>query len=1049
MPPFNTEIPQPAISIKRKIMQEVFVQPIHTAVTGRARFKVNGLYGSELLKQHLVSGLLNDDGISNFSINTLTGNILIFYKVHTTPDKIAARIENFVLEYTKANGNHLFVKRERRENKRIWLTSERKNTRNKARTKQREKIIKKLQVGTADQRVESWHLKGIDYALRFFATDKDTGLSRYDAVERLKKFGLNVMPESPPRSAWSMLVDQVKSIPVMILLLASGLSIFTGGVIDAMVILSVVAINATIGYVTETKAEKIIHSLKRLIKPSSLVIRNGVTKEIRAEEVVVGDILVLRAGVYITADCRVIDTNLLTIDESALTGESVPVLKTSETLVTVHDSREIPIADRFNMVYAGTLVTGGQGVAVVVATGKFTEIGRIQMLVGEAESPETPMEKQLNKIGKQLVMIGGGVCGVMFFIGLLRGYSLIEMLKTSISLAVAAIPEGLPTVATTTLTLGIMNMRKRNVIIRHLDAVEALGSIQTICLDKTGTITMNRMTVVEIYAGMKRIKIAQGNFLHEGEFVNPHACKELLKLIHVTTLCNETEITVGKEGYTLTGSSTESALVHMAISSGIDIIALREKFPLIKIQHRAEGRNFMITTHQSVKDRKFIAVKGSPPEVLTMCRWQIQDGNRVPCTEEDRATITAENERMSGNALRVLGVAYQHTENDKETPDLRNDFVWLGLIGMTDPVRGGVKELIGEFHGAGIDTMMITGDQTPTAYAIGKELNLSGNGELKILESTQLSAIDTDVLKSLCENVHVFARVSPAHKLQIVQALQRAGKVVAMTGDGINDGPALKAANIGIAMGHSGTDVAREVADIVLEDDNLDTMITAVSHGRTIYSNIRKSLRYLLSSNLSEIIVTFGAVAGGIGYPLNSMQLLWLNLMSDVFPAIALSLEPPEPDILKRPPRNPHEPIIKRSDFKRITREASLLSAGTLGTYIYGIMRYGMGPRASTMAFMSLTTAQLLHAISCRSETHSIFDKYRHRPPLPPNKYLNIAIGGSLLLQVLTFAIPGLRNILRIAPISILDSIIVGGSAFLPLIVNEGIKRGDEKGKTT
>jgi Ca2+-transporting ATPase len=1025
-------------------MQEIFVQPIHTTVTGRARFKVNGLYGSELMKRHLASNLSNEDGIRSFSINTLTGNILIFYQLHNTHIKVAARIEGLVLEYNKANGNRLFEKKKRRERKSIWLTSERKNTRNTARAKQREKILDILPAVTTSQRVESWHLNSSDYVMRSFNTDQDAGLSPAVALERIKKFGLNVMPETPRRSAWSILFEQVKSIPVIILLFASGLSIFTGGMIDALVILSVVAINATIGYITENQAEKIIHSLKRLIKPSAVVIRGGSAREIRAEEVVVGDLLALRAGVYITADCRVIDTNLLTVDESALTGESAPVLKTSETLMTDPAGKDIPVADRINMVYAGTLVTGGQGLAVVVATGKFTEIGRIQMLVGEAESPETPMEKQLNKIGGQLVAIGGGVCGIMFLIGLLRGYRLLEMLKMSISLAVAAIPEGLPTVATTTLTLGIMNMRKRNVIIRHLDAVEALGSIQTICLDKTGTITMNRMTVVEIHAGMKRLKAANGKFLNEGEFVNPHACKELLKLIHVTTLCNETEIIMQNEGYTLKGTSTESAFVHMAINSGIDVVALREKFPLIKIQHRAERQNFMITVHQSVHERRFIALKGSPPEVQAMCTWQIRDGNTVPITEDDREMIAAENERMSGNALRVLGVAYQHTENG-EDPDFQNGFVWLGLIGMTDPVRGGVKELIHEFHVAGIDTVMITGDQMPTAYAIGKELNLSGNGELKILESTQLSTIDPDVLKLLCENVHVFARVSPAHKLQIVQAFQRAGKVVAMTGDGINDGPALKAADIGIAMGHSGTDVAREVADIVLEDDNLDTMVAAVSHGRTIYNNIRKSLRFLLSTNLSEIIVTFGAVAGGLGHPLNSMQLLWINLMSDVFPAIALSLEPPEPDVLKKPPRNPGEPIVKGSDFKRISVEASMLSTSTIGAYLYGIMRYGSGPRASTMAFTSLTTAQLLHAISCRSETHSIFDKYRNRPALPSNKYLNLALGGSLFLQLLTFVVPGLRNILRIAPISISDGIVIGGSAILPLLINEGAKKGREK----
>jgi len=342
--------------------------------------------------------------------------------------------------------------------------------------------------------------------------------------------------------------------------------------------------------------------------------------------------------------------------------------------------------------------------------------------------------------------------------------------------------------------------------------------------------------------------------------------------------------------------------------------------------------------------------------------------------------------------------------------------------------------------------VMITGDQTPTAYAIGKELNLSGNGELKILESAHQANIDPEVLKALCEKVQVFARVSPAHKLQIVQALQRAGKVIAMTGDGINDGPALKAADIGIAMGHSGTDVAREVADIVLEDDNLETMVIAVSHGRTIYHNIRKSLHFLLSTNLSEIIVTFGAIAGGLGHPLNAMQLLWINLMSDVFPAIALSLEPPEPDVLTRPPRNPHEPIIKGADFKRLTLEASTLSAGALGAYFYGILRYGMGPQAGTLSFLSLTTSQLLHAISCRSETHSIFDRFGKRTPLPPNNYLNIALGGSLLLQVLTLAVPGLRNILRLTPIGILDGIVAGGSAILPLLINESTKKTGEKG---
>ncbi len=373
----------------------------------------------------------------------------------------------------------------------------------------------------------------------------------------------------------------------------------------------------------------------------------------------------------------------------------------------------------------------------------------------------------------------------------------------------------------------------------------------------------------------------------------------------------------------------------------------------------------------------------------------------------------------------------------KEDIDSADNLIWVGFVGMADPVRDGVRGLIGEFHKAGIDTVMITGDQSPTAYAIGKELNLSNGEQLEILDSSHLIDIDPEVMKALCKRVHVFARVSPAHKLRIVQVLQSAGKVVAMTGDGINDGPALKAADIGIAMGHTGTDVAREVADVVIEDDNLDTMVIAISQGRTIYNNIRKSVHFLLSTNLSEIMVMFTAIAGGLGQPLSAIQLLWINLMSDIAPGLALALEPPEPDVLSQPPRDPDEPIVRKSDFKRITFESAMISAGTLGAYGYGIARYGMGQKAGSLAFLSLTTGQLLHAISCRSERHSIFG----REKLPPNKYLNMALGGSFAIQLLAMVIPGLRNLLGIAPISVLDGVVIGGSAVLPLLVNEGTKK--------
>ena len=1030
------------------------VQAIHTSVKGRARYKIKGLYRSESLKKHIEFRLLEKEGISHFSVNAITGNILIFFNSNNNTHTIASVIEGIVIEHKETVGSQ--------------QSSVRRSTGEHRQLQSRRKLRRAI-THAEDQRIESWHLMESPDVIALLETSMDLGLSEDYAKENLKKYGPNILPESVPRSGLSILIDQFKSLPVALLGAAAGLSIVTGGIADALVILGVVAINGAIGYITESQSEKTIHSLKSLVRPSALVIREGSLREIGAEDIVPGDIMVLRPGSYVAADARLIEARHLSIDESALTGESMPVIKRVQSL-EFRVMSDIPLADRLNMVYMGTLVTGGQGIAVVVATGRFTEMGKIQTLVGEARTPETPMERQLNRMGTQLVLISGAVCGVVFIIGILRGYGFIQMLKTSISLAVAAVPEGLPTVATTTLALGIRNMKRHNVLIRHLDAVETLGSVQTICLDKTGTITMNRMSVVEAHTGMKRLRASDGKFLSLEGFVNPYACEELLRLIHVSVLCNETEVGMQEGEYILSGSPTENALIHMAISSGVDILMLRGKFPILSIKHRSENRNFMVTVH-SIKVHgsenhhgKIIAIKGSPNEVLSMCSCHMKDGQKLLLTEDDRLAIEIENERMAGDALRVLGVAYafidegiikegqgswaegqEKDELNSELSTLNSELIWLGLVGMADPIRNGVKELMGLFHKAGIDTVMITGDQSPTAYAIGKELNLSKGEQLEILDSTHLANIEPDVMKALCERVHVFSRVSPAHKLQIVQALQKAGKVVAMTGDGINDGPALKAANIGIALGHTGTDVAREVADIVLEDDNLETMIIAISHGRTIYNNIRKSVHFLLSTNMSEIMVMFTGIAGGLGQPLNAMQLLWINLISDIAPGLALALEPPEPDVLSRPPRDPEEPIVKSSDFKRIAFESTMLSAGALGAYGYGIMRYGMGARASTMAFMSLTSGQLLHAISCRSEQHSIFDKDR----LPPNKYLNAAIAGSLSLQVLSMAVPGLRSLLGITPISLIDGLVIGGSAAIPLLVNESTKnkekqRGDD-----
>ncbi len=982
--------------------QTSLVQILHDRVKGRVRYKVRGLQGSVNCQKYLEFSLSSKSGINYVRASSWSGNVLIVFSQEFSLQRIMTLVIEAVQEYRQKPKEAI---------KAIPTTS--------ATASQLSNLMP----------VESWHLQETTAILTELDTSRESGLSLEQVQENLQQYGANILAESQPRSGLSIFIDYFKSVPVALLTLAAGLSIVTGGIVDAGVIMGVVVINAILGYATESQSERIIHSLQSLVNPSAWTIRAGKSIQINSSEIVIGDILVLKPGSYVAADARLIEAKRLSVDESALTGESIPVLKTAQTLT----GKDIPLAERVNMVYRGTLVTGGQGLAVVVATGKLSEMGRIQTLVGETTVPQTPMERQLDRAGSQLVLLSSGVCGLVFVLGLMRGYGILQMLKTSISLAVAAVPEGLPTVATTTLALGIGKMRRHNVLIRRLDAIEALGSIQTICLDKTGTLTANQMSVVEVYTNCQRIEVTQGQFLVAGEPLNPYGYDELLKLIQVGILCNESKVHNHDDGkYVVNGSATENALMQMAIATGIDVRELQRKYPRLEIDHRSEQRNFMRTIHVVHESQKLVAVKGNPTEVLEICGWKLERGEKIPLTEADKQKMELENERMAGQALRVLGAAYAHIDDAEDSASL----IWLGLIGITDPVRHGVKELIGSFHQAGIKTVMITGDQSPTAYAVGRELNLSQGKPLEILDSTDLAHLTPEVMKGLCDRVQVFARISPVHKLQIVQALQQAGKIVAMTGDGINDAPALKAAEVGIAMGHAGTDAAREVADVVLEDDRLETMIIAVSQGRTIYNNIRKSVHFLLSTNLSEIMVMLLANGVGLGQPLNAMQLLWLNMVTDIFPGLALALEPPEPEVLQVPPRSPEEPILNSQNFERIIFESSVLSVSTMAAYGYGIARYGISPHASSIAFMSLVTGQLLHALSCRST------KPLTTIQLPPNHYLTVALGGSLTLQLICLVIPGLRNLLQVTPLNLIDGVVISNSAILPLLFNEGTKKG-------
>ncbi len=889
-------------------------------------------------------------------------------------------------------------------------------------------------VGRDEEHI-AWHaLDPASVCLRL-ESDPVSGLTHEAALERLQRLGPNKLPETPIRSGFAIFAGQLRSLPTALLAGAAGLSVLTGGLLDAAIITGVVLFNAIIGYVTESKAEKTLQSLTRLTPPTVKLLRESRTREISSADLAPGDVFLLEPGMFTPADARLLEAEHLMVDESALTGESMPVVK---SIAVVRDAR-IPMADRRNMVYCGTLVTGGRGIAITVATGTATEMGQAQLLLGEAETPRSPLERQLRTIGNQLVLAGLATCVAVLCIGVMRGLGLIHMIRTAVSLAAAAVPEGLPTAATTTLALGVNRMRQHGVLVRRLHAIETLGAVQTVCFDKTGTITWNRMSVTEVYCGMRLYAIRNGRFFVQGRPVDPgeyresSEYREFRRIVRVAVLCSGTRIRNGEGGrLELIGSSTEVALLNLADLTGVDAVGMRRTYPLSRVTERSETRLYMTAVHAKPNGRKLFSVKGSPRDVLALCGWHYKDGQKILLTEADRITILEENERMAAQALRVLGFA-QSRETGPDDQEGARDLTWLGLVGMADPVREGVPELIRRFHRAGVRTVMLTGDQSTTAYTVAQFVGLAGGEPLRLVEASCLAVRKKGTPLSFDQGAHVYSRVSPGDKLKIVLALQAGGRVVAMTGDGINDGPALKAADVGIAMGKAGTDTAREVADVILENDDLEALITALKDGRTIHLNLKKSVHYALSTNLSELLLVFSALAAGLGSPLNAMQLLWINLISDIFPGLALSLEPVEPGILEHPPRNPQEPLLTGSDFRHMLRESAVMSAGALGAYGYGLL--SRGP-AGTLAFHTLAVSQLLHALTCRSGTPGMM----LRRPKPRNRILDIAVGGSLVLHCLTVIIPAMRRLLGLAPLKLLDGLVVVGGALATLLFNRTLK---------
>ena len=992
---------------------------VNDKVPGRTRINVPGLYRNDRLRANLESKLTVLDEIRLVRANTLTGNLLVEYITprHTRemPVSIAQLLEaelGFpIIRHTET------VDRPKKTDQ-----QKPKNALRLTRTTENLALVQPLQL---------WHtLTGVKVINVLQGSEQ--GLTQEDAAQRLAKYGNNQLSEQIRRSSLEMFFEQFVSAPVAMLGVAAVISLATGGIVDTVVIVTVVMINSAIGFVTEKSAEKTINALGQLTPETTTVIRAGKKMEVSMPDVALGDILVLTPGSYVATDARLLESHRLTVDESPLTGESLPITKNHDFL----GEEDTALGDRLNMVYMGTTVTGGNGRAISVATGRNTEIGKIQDLVGVTKTPTTPMQIQIDEMGMQLALLSSGICALVFMVGLLRGRPLLEMLISSISLAVAAVPEGLPTVATTTLALGIKTMKSRKVLIRQLPAVENLGSVQVICLDKTGTLTLNQMSVVALRTLQVDLQIKEGGFYQDDTRVDLYQTDETLRrLMQVLVLCNES-IPADKGAGLLQGSPTENALLQIAIDAGEDINSLRNQHPALKIDYRAEDRPYMVSVHALEDGQFFTAIKGSPPVVLALCNRCSINGCFDVFSEDQRQSILTSNERLGADALRVLGIAFCISSDINGYK--QQELIWLGLVGMEDVIRPGMADLMSQFHDAGIETVMITGDQSSTALSVGKRLGLNGaqGKPLEIIDSAHLDKLEPSVLAGLVGRTTIFSRVSPAHKLLIVEALQRSGKIVAMTGDGINDSPALKAANIGVTLGEKGTDAARSVADIILEEDDLKTMVTAIREGRAIYDNIRKSLHFLLSTNLSEIEVMLVSAALGGAEILNPRQLLWINLITDIFPALALAMDPPEFDVLKRPPRDPNTAIVSRSDYAKLIRESGFISTGVLGVYGYSLMRYGPGQNASTNAFMSITISQFLHAYRSRSEHTSVFN-LKNRPS---NRYLDTAIGISGLLQLVAVAVPSLRTLLRLSPLNAFDILAILAGSSLPFLANEAFK---------
>ena len=876
--------------------------------------------------------------------------------------------------------------------------------------------------------MSQWYAKTPGQVLSELDTGR-SGLSPRQAEERLKQYGPNKLAGAPKKPLWARFLDQMRDPMILVLLAAAALSLLSSGGedwVEAVIILVIVAVNACISISQEDSAEKALEALQKMSAPLAKVIRGGEQLRLETDALAPGDIIVLEAGDLVPADARILECANLKADESAMTGESVPVEKGADGVLPEGTA----LGDRSNMVISSTVITNGRAVCVVTDTGMNTEVGRIAgMLMGE-EDTSTPLQRKLAEISKTLSFVCLAVCAVMFGVGMLYHRPILEMLMAAVSLAVAAIPEGLPAIVTIVLALGVQRMVRHNAIVKKLPAVETLGCAGVICSDKTGTLTMNRMTVQQVWTSGDR-----------------HRREALV----IGALCNDTLLTLGEDGRPKTaGDPTETAFVDAALADGLDKNALERELPRAAELPFDSDRKLMSTVHPLPGGGYRVMVKGAPDVLLSRCTHMLA-GDAVPLTAALARDVEGANASMADQALRVLACGYKDIKKlpagELSSQELEAGLTFVGLVGMIDPPRLEVKDAVARCYAAGIRPVMITGDHKLTAVAIAKELDIFRPGDLAIT-GEDLDFMPQELLEQDVDKFAVYARVTPEHKMRIVKAWQKKGMVVAMTGDGVNDAPALKVADIGCAMGITGTDVAKGAADMILTDDNFATIVKAVEQGRGIYSNIKKAIHYLLSCNIGEIVTLFLATLFNFHQPpLVAVQLLWLNLVTDSLPALALGMEPVEPSVMEEKPRPANQPLFTKAFSLRLAWQGAMVGLLTLAAYWLG--EYVLSDpaladaTANTMAFATLTFCQLFHAYDVRSETQSIA-----RVGLLTNPAMNKAFLVGMALQLAVLLAPPLQAVFQVCALSGVEWLVVLGLSLTPLIICElekAIRRGGKQ----